>query len=930
MRIKDIETDLANVEDQIANTTDRADLAVLIQIQQRLKTELDIYFTEMAMGSQIRSRATWVEKGEKNNNYFLNLEKKHQTNNLISSVKDKHGHNVYKSNEILEESTKFYQKLYSKSDINSRNVDEYLASTPNIRRLNDDESNLCEGKLGEEECEKALLTMSLNKSPGLDGLTVEFYRTFWNDIKQLVVDSFNEASANGDLAESHKQSVMTLIFKKGERDDLKNYRPISLSNTDYKLLACALAQRLQKVISKLISPEQTAYIKQRYIGNNIRLLLDLIEYAKKTNKPGILLFLDFQKAFDTLNWDFIQKCMIKMGFKSDFCDWIKVIYKNPKAFVKINGYLSQTIYISRGIRQGCPLSALLFIICTEVLAQAIKNNEQIHGLEFTVNGKTYEIKSSQYADDTCIFLQGANQIRPCLSTVQSFSTVSGLKLNLAKTEGLCIGSLHGTILNIEGIKWPTTPIRYLGIYIGIDKRECEKRNWCDKLEKIQKLTDNWRRRNLTLIGKIMILRIFALPLLLYPATMLPTPDGMIKKINKIFYNFIWGARDKIKRRVIINKIKDGGLNMVDIESQFCAVKAGWLSRIINNPDTAWSKLSQLFLSNIGNEDILDKMTFRLKSHMPCLTQIPEFYQDVISSNALCNKPDVIVSKTLLYNQILWGNSNFMVAKECLYCKSFIDSGILYVKDVLMPNGQIDQLLHDRLQDKKHYFSTMSKIITALKPLRNFRFDNNALIVPHIDPQPVTVKKSVRELYHKILAQKVLMPKTNLKWENDFHQTVDWEKVSQNKIKIPETKIAEFNYKVLHNILACNQNLFRWKKSTSKACIYCKFHLQDTKHLIWECNSVKTVWQKVSQVLKTNITWQHIVIGINGNLQANLIISVVSFLIYKKFQQEKLLFSGYADTNRYMKSEIQQKTLLYTHVESMQHVAPILNDLVGIL
>ena len=428
----------------------------------------------------------------------------------------------------------------------------------------------------------------------------------------------------------------------------------------------------------------------------------------------------------------------------------------------------------------------------------------------------------------------------------------------------------------------------------------------------------------------MILRTFALPLLLYPATMLPTPDGIIKKINKIFYNYIWGARDKIKRRIIVNKIEDGGLNMVDIESQFFAVKAGWISRIINNPETAWSKLFLLILSTIGKLDMLLRMTFRSRCHMACLAQVPEFYQDVIGSYALCNKPDVITSKALLYKQIVWGNSNLMVKKECLYCKSFIASGILFVKDVLMPNGHIDPLLYNRLRDKRFYFSTMSKIITALKPLRDIRFEN-IIIIPLNDPQPITSKSSVRELYHKLLAQKVLKPKTTLKWENEFHKSIDWKKVTQNKIKkIPETKIAEFNFKVLHNILACNLNLFRWKKSASMACIYCKFHIQDTKHLLWECNTVKTLWQKVSQIIKLDIIWQHIVLGVDSNMEANLIISLVSFMIYKKFQQEKLLLNGFLDTSRYMIPEIQHKALLYTNVESVQHAAQTLNELANIL
>ena len=176
-----------------------------------------------------------------------------------------------------------------------------------LKRLTADEKTLCEGLISKEEAESALSKMKSNKSPGLDGLSNEFYKCFWTDIGDLVVASFNEAFGKEILSESRNTSVISLIFKKGERTDLRNYRPISLANTDYKLLAHILANRLQKVLDKIISPDQTGYIKKRYIGTNIRKILDTIQYTSDKNQTGILLFLDFEKAFDTVEWPFLFK-----------------------------------------------------------------------------------------------------------------------------------------------------------------------------------------------------------------------------------------------------------------------------------------------------------------------------------------------------------------------------------------------------------------------------------------------------------------------------------------------------------------------------------------------------------------------------------------------------------------------------------------------
>ena len=184
-----------------------------------------------------------------------------------------------------------------------------------------------------QECKYALNSMETNKSPGLDWLTVEFYRTFWDILSQLLIDSYNEAFWDGSLSDSRNIVVMSLIFKKNDRSDIKNYRPISLANIDYKILA----NRLQNVLSKLISHDQTGYVKGRFIGFNIRKTLDVIDYLKKHNKSGLLLLLDFTKAFDTVEWDFILKTLDHYNFGEvgeEFIRWIMILYSNPSAIVR--------------------------------------------------------------------------------------------------------------------------------------------------------------------------------------------------------------------------------------------------------------------------------------------------------------------------------------------------------------------------------------------------------------------------------------------------------------------------------------------------------------------------------------------------------------------------------------------------------------------
>ena len=182
---------------------------------------------------------------------------------------------------------------------------------------------------------------------------------------------------------------------------LKNWRPITLLNIDYKIATKCIAKRLEKVLPMLIDRDQTGYVKNRFIGEYIRLICDVIEWYEEKNLPGMLLFIDFEKAFDSLEWNFLFKVLEVMNFGPMFRKWIQTFYSNITSCVMNNGHASDLFQLYRGVRQGCPLSGLLFVLAIEVLAQAIRENENIHGL----NINDTELKLSMYADDLTAFIK---------------------------------------------------------------------------------------------------------------------------------------------------------------------------------------------------------------------------------------------------------------------------------------------------------------------------------------------------------------------------------------------------------------------------------------------------------------------------------------------------------------------------------------------
>ena len=220
--------------------------------------------------------------------------------------------------------------------------------------------------------------MDSNKTPGSNGLPAEFYKIFWNDIADLLLDSINYAYQTGQLSVSQKRGIIKLIPKKdSEPYFVKNWRPISLLNCDYKLATKAVANHLKQVLPKLIDNDQTGFLKGRFIGENIRLIDSVINFTAAKNIPGLLLFLDFEKAFDTVEWTFIQKTFQHYNFGPSIISWIKLFYHDIESCVLNNGWSSGFFKLERGVRQGCPLSPYLFILCVGVLAEAITKGETI-------------------------------------------------------------------------------------------------------------------------------------------------------------------------------------------------------------------------------------------------------------------------------------------------------------------------------------------------------------------------------------------------------------------------------------------------------------------------------------------------------------------------------------------------------------------------
>ena len=224
-----------------------------------------------------------------------------------------------------------------------------------------------------KECAEALSKFQNNKTPGSDGFTIEFYRYFWDLLGQFMVESFNYTYEHGHLSISQRLGIISLLPKKNKNlEYLKNWRPLSLLNNDYKIATKAIATRMEKVLPKIIHSSQTSYAKGRYIRESIRTISDVMSFTKAQNIPSFAVFLDFEKAFDSIEWNYLQKCLETFNFGQQLRQWINVIYSDISSRVLNNGDATSQFNLGRGVRQGCPLSGILFVIGIEILGNAIR------------------------------------------------------------------------------------------------------------------------------------------------------------------------------------------------------------------------------------------------------------------------------------------------------------------------------------------------------------------------------------------------------------------------------------------------------------------------------------------------------------------------------------------------------------------------------
>uniref|UniRef100_A0A672ZVZ7 Reverse transcriptase domain-containing protein n=1 Tax=Sphaeramia orbicularis TaxID=375764 RepID=A0A672ZVZ7_9TELE len=297
---------------------------------------------------------------------------------------------------------------YKKNDIDRSCTKTLLDSIRDSTPINCDS---LKGEIKREEVVQAIHQLNVGKSPGPDGLPTEFYQLSIEEVLHLLTSMLNEGLNKGVMADSFYEGVLNLLYKKGDRSCIDNYRHLTLMNTDYKILAKIINNRLSSVLEKIIVKEQTCAVKGRYMWDNLSTLREL---SYSGQKDFFIVGLDQKKAFDYISRDYLWAAMEAYGLPKSFIDMVKCLYMKSSVKINVNGVLTKSFQVERGVKQGCPLSSALYVLAISPLIKSINSDIKITGIPL---GQSCLVKSIAYADDITVY----RDICLCLYSSENFN-----------------------------------------------------------------------------------------------------------------------------------------------------------------------------------------------------------------------------------------------------------------------------------------------------------------------------------------------------------------------------------------------------------------------------------------------------------------------------------------------------------------------------
>jgi hypothetical protein len=538
---------------------------------------LDEIHKQRLQGSLLRSRSRWLLEGERPSRFFLNLEKARLADTTISTLQTPTGTTVSSPSDLTRTAANFYQQLFRPEDDPDRHA--LAAILAHLPHLDPEDFTTLDGDLTLAELTAAANRCPSGKCPGPDGLPIEFYQTFWDILGPHLLNVVRWCLHNhAPLPATMRGSAFRLLFKKGDRADLGNWRPIALMPSDAKIVSTVLLHRLERVVPKIIHSDQAGFIRGRSIADHIHSAQATLDFNAAHGFKGAALLLDQAKAYDRVHWAFRDAVLTKIGFPASWMSVLHLLHRDIHGQVIVNNLLSPRFKILRGTRQGDPLSPLLFNLCDEAFACSLRASP-LRGL--LAPGRP--LRLLQYADDKLVGLRDERDIVTLHRVLDLYELASGAKINQAKSELIPLPASAGdncwTFLGARIIP-PGSTTRYLGVQIGINPDPAAV--WQPQVDLVRSTLSAWRPRRLTFQGRITVLKFLALSRIWHVAAVIPCPDNIQMALQRLSFEFLWREKFGLVRRdIACAPLHLGGLNMIDVPAQLSAYGVRNLLRLVH-------------------------------------------------------------------------------------------------------------------------------------------------------------------------------------------------------------------------------------------------------------------------------------------------------------------------------------------------------------
>jgi hypothetical protein len=629
-----------------------------------IKRKLEAIRSTIAASKDFRSNAKWYEHGEKSNKFFFDQVKFKSKQKIIGEIADGALKYVGQS-EVMNGIRNFYQKLYSKEDrLDNLRKDNLFFEKCN--KLSDVNKQKMDEQISLKDMYKAL-TSCKNTAPGPDGIPYLVYKVFWVQLGPILKEAWDYSLLTGKLPASHEESIITLLPKEGKDiRDIKNWRPITLSNCDAKIITKAFAMRLNPILESIIDPSQTAYVPGRSVMDNTRCNKYIIEHCRRNNIKAAIISLDAKKAFDSVDHKYIDTILENYGFGENFRRSFKTLYSSLSAKILVNGYFSEKICIARGVKQGDALSCAIFILCIDPLIRNLNSNNKIKKID-VINNNSVVInhKACGFADDVNIICKNDEEsIKEIFSEYQRLTDKSGLTLDADKTEIMNINGENKTFYirydNRTFCVKTISNLKICGVYYCNKIDEEYKLNVHDKINKLKLNLKKWEVRRLTFEGKSLIIKTFGISQLIYNMQCITFHKEQLVQIERLIFAFLWGntntesnqARDRIERAIMKNEHSKGGLNITDID---CLNKSLKLRQYIRACRSSHTVRNVQFLCMHKSKNInMLAQDFYLGSHSEAVCQIAYETLNIITNytrEKFYGEDEDNINSTIAINQI---------------------------------------------------------------------------------------------------------------------------------------------------------------------------------------------------------------------------------------------------------------------------------------